>query len=75
MTPWGVTTIKASCEARMPGARGRVAGPRGAGGLQGAEEARGGSKVQVCFSAGRGAGGVICYTRLSHPHLQKVLGH
>lgn len=57
MTPWGVTTIKASCEARMPGARGRVAGPRGAGGLQGAEEARGGSKVQVCFSAGRGAGG------------------
>lgn len=45
MTPWGVITIGASWEARMPGAPG----------LQGAEEARGG-KVRASLSQVGGQG-------------------
>lgn len=62
MTPWGVITIGASWEARMPGAPG----------LQGAEEA-GGGKVRASLSQVGGQGlrrgnmGVIRYTPLSHP--------
>ena len=55
MTPWGVTTIGTSWEARMPGARWAGGRPqRGSGGPQGAAEARGG-KVRACFSAGWGS--------------------
>lgn len=55
MTPWGVTTIGASWEARMPGALWAGGWPwRGHGGLKGAEEASRG-KVRACFPVGRGA--------------------
>lgn len=68
MTPWGVTTIGTSWEARMPGARWAGGRPqRGSGGPQGVAEARGG-KVGACFSAG---GGHLLHSSLSPPPSQK----
>lgn len=54
MTPWGVTTIGASWEARMPGAWWAGGWPqRGHGGPQGAEEARGGRVRPVSQLGGK----------------------
>ena len=64
MTPWGVTTIKASWEARMPGARGRVAGRRGAVEGGGGLKRRGEGARSRSVSQLRGGGGFICHTRL-----------
>ena len=54
-----------SSHARGPWAGGRP--QRGRGGRQGADEARGGGKVQVCFSAARGWGVHLPYPSLASP--------
>lgn len=68
MTPWGVTTIKASCEARMPGACGRVAGPRGAvEGCRGLKRRGEAARSRSVSQLGGGGGGHLLYPSLSSP--------